>query len=436
MRSSGVVGSAATGSLWQAVTPHPEALPPLSGQRQADVVVIGAGFTGLAAALELRRRGADVVVLEAAQPGWGASGRNSGLVIPTLTRPDPDDIVARHGESGERFVHLLRDSADQLFALARSLGLGAEAERNGWLQPAHTPGRVALLERRVAQWRKWGAPVRMLDRNEVRQALGSDAWQAGLLNDSGGTVNPLALLHAMVAASRAAGITIHGHSAVTSFRRNGDRWLVATANGMITARGLLLATNAYSAEFTPQLAPQIAREIVPVVSWLAATEPLPERLRRDVIPRRVAMSDTRGDLRFARYDADHRLISGGALINPVDRPARLRTLVAARLARLWPQLDTTRIAFVWNGLIGITPDRFPRFHQLGPDAFAWAGCNGRAVALSLAVGREFARALSGERLGDLALPFTDPTPLPAHGVLRRLAPLALLNYRWRDAREI
>src|SRR5246127_1205138 len=129
-------------SLWAAVTPPGPALPHLTGTAEADVVIIGAGFTGLSAALHLREAGIDVAVIEAAEPGWGASGRNNGQVIPTLSRPDPDDIVARHGAAGERFVGMLRDSANSLFDLARRYQIQAEQEQTGWIQPVHSPGRI------------------------------------------------------------------------------------------------------------------------------------------------------------------------------------------------------------------------------------------------------------------------------------------------------
>src|SRR3712207_5492022 len=121
-------------SLWAAVTPPGPDLPALRGAETAEVAVIGAGFTGLSTVLHLRRAGVDVAVVEAAEPGWGASGRNNGQVIPTLSRPDPEDIGRRHGAAGERFVRLLRDSATILFDLAREEGIEAEAEQNGWVR--------------------------------------------------------------------------------------------------------------------------------------------------------------------------------------------------------------------------------------------------------------------------------------------------------------
>src|SRR5580704_18681182 len=144
-------------SLWAAVTPQGPALPQLADAAEADVVIIGAGFTGLSTALHLRQAGVDVAVVEAAEPGWGASGRNNGQVIPTLSRPDPEDIVARHGAVGERFVALLRDSASTLFDIARRYQIQAEQEQAGWVQPVHSPGRIKIAERRVRQWSKYGA---------------------------------------------------------------------------------------------------------------------------------------------------------------------------------------------------------------------------------------------------------------------------------------
>src|SRR3954453_20999418 len=163
-------------SLWAAQTPPGPDLPVLQGSLQADVVIIGGGFTGLSTALHLREAGIDVAIVEAMEPGWGASGRNNGQVIPTLSRPDPDDIVARHGAAGERFVSLLRDSASMLFDVARRYQIEAEQEQSGWVQPVHSPGRIRIAERRVRQWSKFGAPVEFLSREKIRDMLGSDAW--------------------------------------------------------------------------------------------------------------------------------------------------------------------------------------------------------------------------------------------------------------------
>jgi glycine/D-amino acid oxidase-like deaminating enzyme len=423
-------------SLWAAVTPSGPELPRLEGAVDADVVVIGAGFTGLSAALHLREAGIDVAVVEAAEPGWGASGRNNGQVIPTLSRPDPDDIVNKHGTAGERFVALLRDSASTLFDVARRYQIEAEQEQTGWVQPVHSPGRIKIAERRVRQWSKFGAPVELLSRDQTRQMLGSEAWYGGFWNKSGGHINPLALSRGLARAVLARGGRIYARSMAISFERQNGRWLVTTLEGQISGRALIIATNAYSGEFSRSLVPDIVHEVIPVRSWQMATQPLSEGVRKIIIPGRQAMSDTHGELYFARYDARGRLVTGGAIINPHHAAETLKSMVAERLKRLWPQIGEVKFDYVWNGYVGMTTDFLPRIHRLGSDAYAWTGCNGRAVALSIALGNELSKAVRGMPESDLALPFTAPVPIVGHALLRRLAPLMLMLYRRRDAREI
>jgi glycine/D-amino acid oxidase-like deaminating enzyme len=423
-------------SLWAAITPPGPDLSELVGTAVADVVVIGGGFTGLSTALHLREAGVDVAIVEAMEPGWGASGRNNGQVIPTLSRPDPDDIVARHGAVGERFVTLLHDSATCLFDLARRYQIQAEQEQAGWVQPVHSPGRIKIAERRVRQWSKFGAPVELLSRDQTRQMLGSDAWYGGFWNRSGGHINPLALSRGLARVVLERGGRIFARSPALSFERNNGRWVVKTGKGEISGRALIVASNAYTGEFSKLLLPDMAHEVMPVLSWQMATQPLSEAARKTIIPGRQAMSDTHGELYFARYDARNRLVTGGAVIGPGNKPERLKAMVAERLQRLWPQIGPVQFDYVWNGYVGMTTDFLPRIHRLGPDAYGWTGCNGRGVALSIALGDELSKAVRGVAESDLALPFSDPAPIPAHSLLRRLAPLMLMVYRRRDAREI
>lgn len=423
-------------SIWSAVSDPGPSCAVLNGSVNTDVVVIGGGFTGLSTALNLRKRGVDVTVLEAAEPGWGGSGRNNGQVIPTLSRPDPDDIEARHGEAGERFVHLLRDCASILFDTVNEYGIQAEAEQTGWIQPVHTPGRIKIAERRYRQWSARGADVELLDQAGAQALTGSDAWYGGLLNRTGGHINPLALARGLAHRVVEQGGTLYARTPALHFNRSNDRWVVQTPNGQVHARALVLATNAYTGEFARDLAPDVARQVVPVLSWQMATTPLSDDARKLIIPGRQAVSDTHGELYFFRYDARNRLISGGNMLMPYNRVERLQRYVGDRLQRLWPQIGPVRFDYVWNGYVGMTNDFMPRFHSLGPDAWGWAGCNGRAVGLSVALGNEFAKAVTGTPQNELAMPFTAPKPLPMHGIARRVAPLMLLRYRRIDRKEI
>jgi glycine/D-amino acid oxidase-like deaminating enzyme len=423
-------------SLWAAVTPQGPDLPELIGTRQADVIVIGAGFTGLSTALHLRESGVDVAVVEAAEPGWGASGRNNGQVIPTLSRPDPEDIIAKHGAAGERFVAMLRDSASTLFDVVKKYQIEAEHEQSGWVQPVHSPGRIRIAERRVKQWSKFGAPVELLSRAEVTDMTGSDAWYGGFWNRTGGHVNPLALARGLARAALGLGARIYARSPAISFERRNDKWVVKTAKGEISGRALVMATNAYSGEFAKSLVPEIATEVMPVLSWQMSTQPLSDNVRKTIIPGRQAVSDTHGELYFARYDARHRLITGGAVLGPGNKVERIKARVTERLQRLWPQIGDVSFDYVWNGYVGMTADFLPRIHKLGPNAYGWTGCNGRAVALTIPLGRELARAVQGVPETELALPFTEPMTYVAHGLLRKIAPWMLLLYRQRDAQEL
>ncbi len=424
-------------SLWAEVATPRQPAPALTGDVEADAVVIGGGFTGLSTALHLARAGLKAVVLEANAVGWGASGRNNGQVIPTLTAAEPDAMVARYGEAGERLAKLVGQSADYLFQTVREEGVEAEAEaeQSGWYQPAHSPGRLKLSEKRVQAWRRFGFPAELLDAKASADMLGTDFWHGGMYNPTGGHVNPLGLARGLAKAAEARGAVIHEDSPVESWAREGDHWRARTAKGSVKARALILATNAYTDHTTPRLASRLSRTIVPVLSWQMATEPLGANLRGKVLPGRQAVSDTRGDLRFFRYDARNRLVTGGAVIGARNAAERVKAIAAARMGEAFPEMGPPRMTHVWSGYIGMTWDRFPRIHNLGPDGWAWIGCNGRGVALSVSMGREMAAAVAGTPVSDLALPTSEPRPLPFHPIARRIAPGYLAWLKRKDHTE-
>ncbi len=425
-------------SLWRAFTPVGPTYDQLNGTTETDVTVIGAGFTGLSTALHLAKTGTSVTVLEAEDVGFGASGRNNGQVIPVLTRADPDALTARFGEAGERFVRLIGGSAATLFDLVREHGLECEAEQSGWVQPAHSPGRFkAISENRYRQWIKHGTEVELLDKAELERRIGTNFFFGGFGNRTGGHINPLALTRELARAAAENGAVIHEHSPALSYERDGEGWLVRTPQGTIHSRALVVATNAYTGEMTPGLAPRLARSVMPVTSWQLATAPLSENVRSTVVPDRQAISDTHGDLHFFRYDARNRLITGGALALPFNGHQRIRARIAKRLERIFPQYVEPEIEYSWTGYVGATRDHTPHFHKLGPNGWTWIGCNGRGVSLSVALGGELAKAVQGVPEQDLAFPLTEIEPLPLHKFLRLTSrPFNLTLYRYRDWRDI
>ncbi len=274
--------------------------------------------------------------------------------------------------------------------------------------------------------------------------LGSEAWFGGFWNRTGGHINPLALARGLAQTAMQLGAVIYARSPVISSERQGDDWVVKTAQGQVKARGYVLATNAYTGEFSDKLSPDMAQEVIPVLSWQMATKPISANIAKTIIPERQAMSDTHRELYFARWDARNRLVTGGAAMLPGSGGANLKPQLAERLKKLWPQIGEVEFDYVWSGYVGMTPDTilrpdvpgFPRIHQLGPNGFAWTGCNGRAVALSISLGRELAKALQGTALDALGLPISETRTQPFQPILRRIAPFALPLYRYLDVREI
>jgi glycine/D-amino acid oxidase-like deaminating enzyme len=426
--------SAITSSLWAATAPPAPATGALpAGEHHADIVVIGGGYTGLACALKLAQGGADVVLIEAREIGWGASGRNNGQVIPCLSRADPDRILAAYGtEQGEALIHLVRDSASLVFDLIREHGIQCEAVQRGWVQPAHSRARYdGIVRVRHAEWARRGAPAELLDRDATAAITGSRYWYGAWRNLSGGHINPLAYVRGLAGAALTAGARLYTQTPAAGIAPAGEGWRISTPQGGLAARRVVIATNAYS----DQLWPGLARTVVPVPSYQMATEPLSKALRQTILPTDSALSDTHGDLYFCRYDGRGRLVTGGALVFDAGYEDRLKRLIGARLQTLFPQLGEVRFDYIWQGDIGMTADGLPHVHRLADGVYAWVGCNGRGVALATALGGVLADAARGVPASGLPVPFVPLAPIAAHALVKRLARLMLLVYRWRDARD-
>ncbi|MFT8718212.1 NAD(P)/FAD-dependent oxidoreductase [Acetobacter sp.] len=428
--------ASAVPSLWEAVTPPGAARPALCEDIAVDTVIVGGGLSGLSAALTLAGKGQKTALMEAHQVGWGASGRNNGQIIPTMTAAEPDTLREAFGSVGEQFARLVGGSAAALFDLVRKENIDAEAEQTGWFQPAHSPGRMRLSAARVEGWQRFGFPARLVEREEACAMLGSDLWYGGMFNPTGGHINPLAFARGLASAAEKAGATIYENSPAVSWKREGSFWHVKTEKGSVKAKNFLLLTNAYTGKVVPSFASNFANTIVPILCWQVATAPLSEEQRKEILPGRQAVSDTHGDLRFFRYDARNRLITGGAVLGSWNAARRVARKAGAMLAEAYPSLAPPAITHVWSGYLGMTPDRLPRVHNFGPGAWTWIGCNGRGVALSVALGREIARAVSGEPIASLALPLSNPIPLPFHSLTCRIAPFYLTWLQRQDRQEI
>ena len=294
-------------SLWAATAvPGPDT-PALCEPVFADVVVVGGGFTGISTALHAAEGGADVVLLEAGEPGFGASGRNGGQVVPGL-KLQPDEVVKVFGPRvGERFVRFGGECPDLLFSLIERHGIDCAASRDGHIVAVHSERLLPQMEDRQRQWRKLGVELELFDREETNRRTGAAGYVAGLLDRRGGSLNPLSLARGIARAAIKAGARIYGLSPATTLRRIGDKWRVGTPNGAVFADQVVLATNGY----TDGLWPGLAQSIVPVYSYQLATKPLSDNIRSNILPDGHVVSDTRRLLAYFRKDPEGRLVLGG-----------------------------------------------------------------------------------------------------------------------------
>ena len=387
-------------------------------QSEVDVAVIGAGYTGLSAALHLAEAGRRVVVLEAADVGFGASGRNVGLVNAGMWVL-PDVLPRRLGDvHGARLLQLLGDAPSLVFDLVARHGMACEALRRGTLHCAVGASGLAGLRARARQWQRLGAPVELLGRDETAARVGTTAYAGALLDRRAGTIQPLAYARGLARAAVGAGAALHGGSAVVGVEDLGTAWRLAIdGGGQVEARWVVVATNTYTLPAGPWTG--LADELVRMPYFNLATQPLPDELRRRILPGGEGAWDTRTVLSSLRLDAAGRLVFGsiGAL-RPPGHGVHLRWGRRA-LLRLFPALRDLAFEHEWYGWIGTTADSLPRFHPLARRVVSFSGYNGRGIGTGTVFGRELARLVLGEvGVDDLALPAG-----------------AIVPARWRAARE-
>lgn len=416
-------------SLWSATANPAPATSPLAGEKTADVAIVGAGFCGLSAALHMAERGLSVTVLEAESPGWGASGRNGGQVIPGL-KDDPDDLVRIFGEVlGNRLTRLAGGAADLVFDLIERHGIDCHPVRKGWIQPAVGAEGLVVSRRRAEQWQRRGAPVEVLSRTEVEQLLGGGDYLGGLLDRRGGGLHPLNYALGLTAAAQRAGVAVHGDSRVLSIERLGDGHRLSTSGGSLLAGQVFLCTNGYS----EPLADDVRRSIVAVRSVQVATAPLSENLRRSILPEGQVASDTRKLLLYYRLDHDGRLLMGGRGAYR-DRPTAVQLeKLRQATARMFPQLGDIDWAYQWGGMVAMTTDHLPHFNRLRPGLVSMVGFNGRGVAMATAAGKVLAELAAGVPDEELDFPITPARPIPFHFLRKPVVGATVAWHQIKDA---
>ncbi|MFT8720354.1 NAD(P)/FAD-dependent oxidoreductase [Acetobacter sp.] len=401
---TGVTQNPLSHGLWaQTAVPAPPTQS-LEWDCKVDVAIIGAGYTGLSAALYLASTGREVAVLETAEPGFGGSGRNVGLVNAGLWMK-PDDVVATLGEThGQRILTMLGNGPRLVRDLVQHYDLDCEATFTGTLHCAPDKSGLQDLQDREKQWRAQGAPVRLLSAEETRRQVGSSRYIGALLDERAGTIQPLSYARGLASTAQLAGAAIYAPARVTAATRKNGFWQIQTAQATVSAKWLLVATNAYTV--APWKA--IREELIRLPYFNIATRPLSDSEMAGILPDRQGCWDTREVLTSFRTDKNNRMIIGsvGALGQSCERHVH-EAWARRSLARIYPQLKNVPFESAWFGMIGMTTNSVPRLHRLGDQAIAISGYNGRGISPGTAFGRCLAQYICGEIAdSDMPLPFT------------------------------
>lgn len=416
-------------SVYAETTPPQAETPPLDGDRRASVVVIGGGYTGLSTALHLAEQGVETLVLEAHEPGWGASGRNGGQVNPGL-KHDPDRIEADFGaDLGGRMVALAGGAPDFVFNLIRDRRIDCDAIQSGTLRVIVESEGIGAMRQTAEQWGRRGTVLVPLRDEGVETFTGTKHYGAGLLDPRGGQLNPLRYARGLAAAAMAAGARVHGATPVTRMARADGTWRLDTPTGTVRAEKVVLATNGY----TDDLWPGLRQSVVPVYSAIVASEPLPADIAKRITPYRSSVYEMGDIIVYYRLDQQGRLLMGGRSVQrEINEPDALRYLIDyARL--LWPALRDAHWTHGWSGQIAATTDHYPHVHEPHETVLVCLGYNGRGVALSSAMGPELARRVIGGPGARFDMPVTDIRRIPLHGLWKPAVEARVLFARIRDS---
>lgn len=420
----------ALNSYYAATAPRGDGFAPLEGDASCDVAVVGGGLAGLSAALDLAARGHEVRLLEARQVGWGASGRNGGQAIHGLAC-DQATIEAQLGLDEARRVWAMSIEALDLLRERIAKHRIACDWRDGYLGLATTPKKGAALTEwadRTAQ--VYGYPVTRIAPAELGRWIASPRYHSGIHDPRSGHLHPLKYTLGLAHAAAAAGVKLHEGTPVTALVR-GERPLLRTARGSVKARQVLLAGNVYLHGIAPALEPRI----MPVGTYIACSERLPDATADALIPSRSAVCDTNFVLDYFRTTDDNRMLYGGRVSYSGKTPANLADSMRRRMVHTFPQLAGAKIDYAWGGFVDISMNRAPDFGRVegAPNVYYLQGFSGHGLALTGLAGRLVAEAVAGDASRFDVFARLKHRPFPGGALLRMPAlVLGMAWYRLRD----
>ncbi len=429
------IDSSLSGVVWTRTLKEPvRRYPALSGEETADVVVIGAGYCGLNAAIHAARGGASVILLEAGAVGNGASGRNGGYNVPHFPGTvSPSQVVSLLGKrKGQALVELVLTGADAAFRQAEAFQINCSAVQNGWMQPAHSDTALQKVRKVYEDWKAFGAHVEWRSAADVHDLLGAQGYLGGWWNATGGTVNPYGLAIGLGRAADQSGVKIFEHSPATKIEEDAGGVIVHSGQNRVHAKTALVTTNAYTGDFLPQ----VQRSVIPVYLYHATTRPLRPELRRQILKTGLCFTDTRKSGGFGRLDPEGRLIPGGAVFAFGDKRAYGERHARSRLKLLFPQLtdEDTVLDSYWEGYCAVTDSYLPHMQRLGRSVFSVVGFSTRGVNLAQNLGRVVGEFAAGKRrMEDIPVELVEQRKDVVHWSIKaRAARLVFPFYKAKD----
>ncbi|MEO7908313.1 MAG: FAD-dependent oxidoreductase [Roseiflexaceae bacterium] len=400
-----------TGVTFPAINP----MQPLTAR--ADVAIVGGGYTGLAAARELARRGVSVALLEARTLGWGASSRNGGMVLTGL-KLEVEQLVSKYGlQTARRLFAASLKALNCVEQIVADEQIECDFARSGHLLLACKPAHFRAFAREAELLeRDFGHSTKLVLPSQLRKEIGSDAYVGGLVDEASAGINPARYVAGLAHAAQRAGAQLYQQAPVERIERMGADWQLTTPRGKLRASAVLLASGGYSGAATPML----RRKIVPLGSYIIATEPLTERLARELSPHNRMIFDSKRFLYYFRLTPDRRMLFGGRAGFFPETPATVResaAILRRGMVEVYPQLRDAQIEYAWGGTLDVTFDMMPHAGQL--DGLHYAiGYAGHGVAMATYLGGIIGACLAGEQVDN---PFAE---LPFPG-----APLGLYDGR-------
>jgi len=378
-------------SYYAATAARSQRHAPLSGAIRCDVAIVGGGLAGLSAALELAERGLDVVVLEAREIGWGASGRNGGQAIHGLACGQ-DVIEAQLGLADSRKVwDMTIEALDML--RERTARYGIECDwRDGFLGVATSARKGAALARWADEIEsKYAYPLTRVAPAELPRWIASGRYHSAIHDPRSGHLHPLKYVRGLARAAAAAGVRLYEDTEVRTFTQDAGV-TITTAGGQVRAAQALLAGNVYLQD----VAPALESRIMPVGTYIVCSERLDAKLADSLIPTRSAVCDTDFVLDYYRTTNDHRMLFGGRVSYSTKTPANLQQSMRARMVDTFPQLNGAKIEFAWGGFVDITMNRAPDFGRIGSNVYYLQGFSGHGLVLTGLAGRVVAEAMTAD----------------------------------------